>query len=117
MTMEANILLAKCPNAHLMYGIRVEKRENDWVRTWAFKISEKSAIKEGFDKTNIRGTFQEVDEYPGCPYCGCHDIVVCGKCGKISCFPERVDEAVCEWCGNKSKVSIVDTLSASGGQF
>ena len=48
----------------------IEKRENDWVRTWAFKIKEETAQKEGFDKTNFSGSFYTDEEYPGCPYCG-----------------------------------------------
>ena len=45
MKKEANVILAKCKKDQL-YGIRIEKRENDWVRTWAFRLQEEMAEKE-----------------------------------------------------------------------
>ena len=54
---EASVILAKCAQDKY-YGIRIEKRDNDWVRTWAFKLKERrnSRKKEGFDKINT-GSF------------------------------------------------------------
>ena len=46
MKKEASVILAKCAQDKL-YGIRIEKRDNDWVRTWAFKLKEETAEKEG----------------------------------------------------------------------
>ena len=40
----------KCPETGKIYGVRTEERDGDWVRTWAFKISERTAANEGFDK-------------------------------------------------------------------
>ena len=68
MKKEASVILAKCAQDKL-YGIRIEKRDNDWVRTWAFKLKEETAEKEGFDKINFTGSFYTDEEYPGCPYC------------------------------------------------
>ena len=45
MKKEASVILAKCAQDKL-YGIRIEKRDNDWVRTWAFKLKEETAEKE-----------------------------------------------------------------------
>ena len=56
MKKEASVILAKCAQDKL-YGIRIEKRDNDWVRTWAFKLKEETAEKEGFDKINFTGSF------------------------------------------------------------
>ena len=47
--MAANVLLAKCNAQNKTYGIRVEKRGNDWVSTWAFPIDESKAKREGFE--------------------------------------------------------------------
>ena len=47
MKKEASVILAKCAQDKL-YGIRIEKRDNDWVRTWAFKLKlqkKKASIK------------------------------------------------------------------------
>ena len=43
MKKEASVILAKCAQDKL-YGIRIEKRDNDWVRTWAFKLKEETKV-------------------------------------------------------------------------
>ena len=58
MKKEASVILAKCAQDKL-YGIRIEKRDNDWVRTWAFKLKEETAEKEGFDKINLPEAFTQ----------------------------------------------------------
>jgi transcription elongation factor Elf1 len=85
--MAASVMLAKCNTPNQTYGIRVEQRGSDWVSTWAFRIDETKAKREGFHKTKITGTFQPAPEYPGCPYCGGHTLVQCG-CGKMFCYNE-----------------------------
>ena len=42
MKKEASVIMAKCARDKL-YGIRIENRDNDCVRTWAFKIKEERA--------------------------------------------------------------------------
>ena len=58
MKKEASVILAKCAQDKL-YGIRIEKRDNDWVRTWAFKLKEETAEKEGFDKSTLPEAFTQ----------------------------------------------------------
>ena len=115
--MEANIVLGRCYLNRQLFGMRVEKRNFDWVRTWAFRISEKSASAEGFDKVNITGSFDDVDEYPGCPYCGGRNIIVCGNCGKITCRYGDQMFFTCQWCGTQSQLQEVETLSTDAGQY
>ena len=57
MKKEASVILAKCSQGQKLYGIRIEKREGDWIRTWAFPLKEEMAEKEGFDKVNFSGSF------------------------------------------------------------
>ena len=58
--MEANVIMCRCGKCSKVYGIRVERMpDGDWWRTWAFKISEKSAHREGFDRNVIRGNMFE----------------------------------------------------------
>jgi len=95
--MEANVILAKCSTHNQSFGIRIEKRNSDWVRTWAFKIDEDKAKREGFDVTPITGSLMEVDYFPGCPYCKTFGFVVC-NCGKMSCLANNVTSAQCYWC-------------------
>ena len=116
MKKEASAILAKCAGDNL-YGIRIEKRKNDWVRTWAFKLKEEMAEKEGFDKVNFTGSFYTDEEYPGCPYCGARKCFVCGNCGKVSCY-DGGDKVVCNWCGANGKPAEDDgSLDVSGGGF
>lgn len=117
MKKEASIILAKCIQNKQLYGMRIEKRSNDWVRTWAFKIKEETAQKEGFDKTNFTGSFYTGEEYPGCPYCGTKKCFVCGDCGKVTCY-DGSDKVVCGWCGAGGKaVSGEGSMDVSGGEF
>jgi DNA-directed RNA polymerase subunit RPC12/RpoP len=115
--MEANVVLCKCEKQHT-FGIRVEKRSNDWFRTWAFKIDEKRIKREGFDKVVIKGSMANDPEYPGCPYCGGRGFFQC-DCGRINCFKENEDkekwEVTCNWCGKRLNVVRADTFEMRGG--
>ena len=101
---EAVIVLAKCGHSHKTYGMRAEKVGiNHWRINWAFPIKEASAKREGYDKTTVKGQIKFTDEYPGCPYCGGHQLTVC-SCGHIGCT--RTNEGVyrCEWCGTTGQI-------------
>ena len=101
--LNASVILARCPKNNKPFGIRVEQRKGDWVRTWAFKIDERNAKREGFDKNKIIGSIDPVDEYPGCPYCGNIGFILC-ECGKLFCPCEMeidddgIGSAQCPWC-------------------
>lgn len=101
MIAEKNVLVAmvKCGKARRCYGIRIEKLDNDdYLGTWAFSIKESSVKREGYDKTVIKGNIHFSKDYPGCPYCGTKQIVVCG-CGRLGCSVLVGDRYKCEWCG------------------
>ena len=116
--MEANVVLAKCSSQNRFFGIRVEKRGNDWVRTWAFKIEEHKAKREGFDQTSFTGSLVAVAGYPGCPYCGAGSFVKCNKCGKISCLKWGDSSAHCYWCGtDMENITIAESFDLSSGGY
>jgi len=97
--MEASVILSKCSIHNRTFGIRIEKRNNDWGRTWAFKIDEEKAKREGFDQTKITGSLDASPDYPGCPYCGeRYGFVLC-NCGKMSCWTPGKEAGTCHWCG------------------
>ena len=114
--MEATVVLCKCAKQNT-FGIRMEKRGDDWHRTWAFKIDENRAKKEGFDKTVIKGGMIIDDKYPGCPYCKAYAFFQC-ECGRLNCFKEDTKEVkdgemwdvTCNWCGKKVKVMTSSTF-------
>ena len=127
--MEASVILAKCSKHNRTFGIRVEKRGNEWVRTWAFPIDEAKAKREGFDRTNIKGSLRAVDRYPGCPHCGNYSFVQCG-CGKVSCYqgsgkPERLSDNKheggafrCHWCGVLvQEIVTAESFTVKSGDF
>ncbi|MDR0652632.1 MAG: hypothetical protein LBG12_04925 [Synergistaceae bacterium] len=113
---EAHVILSKCDKTGQLFGIRVEKRENDWVRTWTFKIDEKAAKREGFDKTILQGSFYADPDFPGCPYCGNKSFYTCGECGKMNCLPGSSEEitVTCKWCGNEGELCTEESFDISG---
>ena len=115
--MEASVVLSKCSVHNRLFGIRVEKRGGDWVRTWAFKIDEKRAKNEGFDKTKIVGSLDATTDYPGCPYCGEKNFVMCA-CGKMSCWSSDRKSGTCHWCGTwMDDLVPAESFNVSSGGF
>ena len=127
MKKEASVILAKCAQDKL-YGIRIEKRDNDWVRTWAFKLKEETAEKEGCfckkigkDAYEILGiedkhiAFSCASAYYGTTTWKLNNIG--GNCGKVSCY-DGSDKVVCNWCGSNGTAADDDgKLDVSGGGF
>ena len=116
--LNAKIIIARCAKTKQAFGIRVEERENDWIRTWAFPIDEKKASKEGFDTNTISGTLQTDPEYPGCPFCGSEAFIVC-SCGKIGCNGDLEYKGVsayykCPFCECRDIVHFADNFQVSG---
>lgn len=114
--MNANVMLCRCGQSGRLYGIRIEERNNDWVMTWAFPLKEDIAKREGYDSIRVHGSFRAVDDYPGCPFCHTNGFIVCGKCGKISCYNNE-ELSKCEWCGNMSKAVASDCLKVTSGEY
>lgn len=111
--MNANVVLCKCPRSKNLFGMRIEERDNDWLRTWAFKITESKARHEGYEKTKSTGSMQPTPEYPGCPHCGALDIAQC-SCGKLFCWYGETNTAVCPWCGQSGEYHTVKTIEFEG---
>ena len=59
--------------------------------------------REGYDKTTVKGQIEFTDEYPGCPYCGSHQLTVC-SCGHIGCTHTNEGVYRCEWCGTTGQI-------------
>ena len=114
----ATVVLAKCPKTKKLYGMRVEQRGKDWVRTWAFPIDEQRAKHEGFEKNKVSGSMNAADGYPGCPHCGTNGFVLCG-CGKISCWSggNESKKYTCPWCGQTGVLRITEKFDVKGGDY
>ena len=114
--LNATVVLARCTRTKRMYGMRVEQRGGDWVRTWAFPIDEYKAKHEGFEANKVSGSLLPVDDYPGCPDCGANVLCICA-CGKVSCSEAGVTTHTCPWCGQTYGVQQVDKVDVSGGGY
>ena len=115
--MNAKVILMKCPEAKRTFGVRVEERSGDWFRTWAFPIDEGRASHEGYDKTKITGNLIADDGFNGCPYCRSERFVLCGRCGKLSCWNNE-ERITCGWCGMTGKVeSTEDEIEVKSGDY
>jgi hypothetical protein len=116
--LNAKVILAKCSKTQKCFGIRIEQRGGDWVRTWAFPIDERRAKNEGFEANKVSGSMNAVDNYHGCPYCGGVGFVHCG-CGKIGCWGSGGETRVyaCPWCKQEGEVQIAEKFDVSGGGY
>jgi len=119
--LEATVVLAKCSKTKKLFGMRVEKREKQWDRTWAFAIDETKAKNEGFfaNKVNLAGTDSD---YPGCPYCkdGGYGKCTCDKIGCLGSLEKREKGKplyTCPWCGRRCEMDFYDTIDVSGGGY
>ena len=116
-TRKAAIVVARCLKCGETFGIRLEQKEEKlWNCTWAFKISEAAAMREGYEKTEIIGNTITDSEYPGCPYCGAMHWCVC-PCGKANCLIGTEDEVTCAWCNTTRKVRQGVEIHISGGAY
>ncbi len=96
------IAIARCRDSKNTFGIRVEeKAPAQWFADWAFSIPEAKAAKEGYDRSEISGSFViDSQHYPGCPYCHVPGFFKCG-CGKVTCWDGEAQKVTCSWCGAK----------------
>lgn len=113
------IIMARCSHSKQSFGIRLEdKLTGQWMADWAFPIKEAAAKREGYDKSEIAGSFSVDDAYSGCPDCEQKSFVKCGgalfsRCNKVSCGGEQGSFHACPWCGNKAQINgYIESLSA-----
>lgn len=112
----AIVITPMCPRSHEVYGIRIEKRENTWVRTWAFPIKAMVAEREGFQSKMDLSNMKADATFQGCPHCESKTLVQCGDCKKIYCY-EGETESTCPWCGNTGIISDGGWDSVAGGGY
>lgn len=103
--MDSNIIVAKCKKTGKTYGMRIEKRRNSWIITWAFPISEKEVLPGKHGKTTLYEYDYNDDELPSCPHCGSASFVKCSVCGEITCCAEE-ESITCQWCKTKIDAEI-----------
>lgn len=95
------IVTGRCSVTRAGFGIRFEWHEEpqQWWATWAFAISESAAKREGYEKSQINGSFVIHPTFPGCPHCQAASFFQCGVCRKVGCLTAGVVSVTCPWCG------------------
>lgn len=114
--MEATVAVGRCMKSERLFGVRLEKRKNLWVYNWAFKLSEKVALHEGYNFTEIKGIVAMDGEYPGCPYCETKSLIVC-SCGHLNCYDGTSRYVTCSWCGLSGEVGNGPIRLQSTGNY
>lgn len=111
----AEVVVCKCGKTHQLYGMRAEeKTKNQWDLTWAFPISPSRQKNEKYDGSNLQGSFNLTEEFPGCPYCGNIGFFKCGTCGKLTCWTGE-KTVTCSHCGKVSQIGgTIESLSGGG---
>ena len=108
------IAIARCRGSKNTFGIRVEKKGRSlWIADWAFSIPESKAAKEGYDRSQISGSFGvDSAHYPGCPHCHAPGFFKCA-CGQIACWDGESRKVTCPWCGAKGELgATIESLNA-----
>jgi len=109
---QVTIVTARCSKSGGLFGVRFEKIGDAWVCTWAFKIREESASREGYDRNEISGKFAFDEKYPGCPYCKNGSFFKC-SCENVGCYDGESKQITCPWCHRRVTLSgVVESLSA-----
>jgi hypothetical protein len=116
----ATITMAKCSVLQKNFNIRWEQQSSKgWKATWAFKIPDKGKFRPGTGSnvsTELNGELF-LEEYPGCPYCREHELVLCLNCHQLYCGDWHTKKTIrCPWCGvvgSIIKKSMDESVSTS----
>ena len=111
----AVIVTARCSRSREWWGIRMEQQgEGRWVATWSFALKERTAKREGYDRTQLSGEFLLAPEFPGCAHCKGERVVKCA-CGGVGCHNGEGTTFTCPWCEKKGKLEgTINSLAAGG---
>lgn len=91
------IVMARCSQTGNSFGIRMEQKlPRIWLADWAFPLKEKTAHKEGYGRTEIKGIFGFDGRYPGCPYCQAPGLFRCHD--HNACWDGKTRKVTCPWC-------------------
>lgn len=122
---QARIVLCRCDHgdaARNLFGMRIERRNKIWLRTWAFRISAEKAEHEGWSAKKITSSLNTDDGYNGCPYCGGLSLAQC-SCGRMFCTGTKNLSAAaenvlkCPWCGQTGIYQTAEAFDVQGGGY
>lgn len=91
------VVVARCQETKVEFGIRFEDLADKWIGDWAFVLKPEIAKREGYGETRLTGRFEFASTYPGCPGCSNQSAFLC-SCGKVGCWDGHLKTANCPWC-------------------
>lgn len=113
----AIVITPMCPQKERRYGIRLEKRGQNWYKTWAFPFKKNTTEYDDLNGGSINLSNMEIDEtYPGCPFCQSSSLIQCGNCSQLYCYAGE-STSTCPWCGNVGDVTQADWDNVTGGGY
>lgn len=111
------VVMAWCQQSRKPFGITAEIRNREIDFKWAFKMSESTSSKEGFDRTRVSGNIFTTADYPGCPHCGAKSWYQCSN-GHFVCMESgKTGWVKCPKCGVEGELKIADNFDLSGGDL
>lgn len=114
--MEAKVIVAKC-RCEKYYGIRIEKKQDDWIRTWAFPMNDRMFRKENYkNQQMVKGSMAVTKEYPGCPYCGIKGFFICRVCRRMNCWNGE-ESVICGWCQEPGSIVVKESFELGTGEM
>lgn len=111
---QAFAVMAQCSETKQPFGITVDPQGHVMKLVWAFKMSAQQGHRERFDERHVSGSIALDPNFPGCPYCGSKQFVVCGNCGTVSCYHGQ-ELFTCPSCGIRSTVEQTESIDLKGG--
>ena len=114
---DAFAVFAACARTRQYFGISVDPvARGQYKFVWAFKISKDQAVKEGFDRQQVKGAISVDPGFNFWPHCGGQEFVQCGNCGKFFCYYEGASS--CPHCGQRiGQITTANEFSFGGGGF
>lgn len=108
------IVPAVCQKTGKPFGITALIEKDAITFKWAFKMSDSTAKREGFDKNKVSGNIYDGPEFPGCPHCGNDTWYICGGCKRFVCVHHTADWGKCPVCGKEGGFTFADSFEIAG---
>ena len=100
----AAVIACMCGRDHQLFGVRFEEKPWGWECSWAFRLKESTAQREGYNRASINSrSIVASPEYPGCPYCESRGFIVC-SCGRLTCWNGYSRSGTCGFCGTSGEL-------------
>jgi hypothetical protein len=97
-------------------GVRPVSGASTWKMVCAIPIREEwITVRQAHERQQeVRGGLVSSESYRGCPRCQDLSVVMCGSCGKFSCYDGQSTRFTCAWCGLTADIGgSIDSFSGN----